>query len=64
LYLATSSLNINCLPYNAPLLEALNQPDLPLSPLGFADDVNLLTYGETTADNCSNLEKAHKQCLD
>ena len=50
--------------YNAPLLEALNQPDLPLSPLGFADNVNLLTYKESTANNCTNLETAHKQCLD
>ena len=47
-----------------PLLEALNQPDLPLSPLGFADDVNLLTYGEATVVNCTNLEIAHEQCLD
>jgi retron-type reverse transcriptase len=50
--------------YNAPLLEALNQPDLPLSPLGFADDVNLLTYGEATVVNCTNLEVAHERCLD
>lgn len=50
--------------YNAPLLEALDQPDLPLSSLGFADDVNLLMYGEVTAVNCTNLEAAHKQCLD
>lgn len=49
---------------NAPLLEALNQPDQPLSPLGFVNDINLLTYGETTADNCSNLETAHEQCMD
>jgi hypothetical protein len=50
--------------YNALLLKALNQLDLPLSPLGFANDVNLLMYKETIANNCSNLETAHKQCLD
>ena len=50
--------------YNAPLLEALNQPDLPLSPLGFADDINLLIYREATAVNCTNLKIAHEQCLD
>jgi retron-type reverse transcriptase len=50
--------------YNAPLLEALDQPDLPLSPLGFADDVNLLTYREDTVVNCTNLEAAHEQCLE
>ena len=32
--------------YNALLLEALNQPDLCLSAIGFADDINLLTYRE------------------
>src|SRR6202035_1630832 len=50
--------------YNALLLEALNQPDLPLLLLGFADDVNLLTYREAIVVNCTNLEIVHKQCLD
>ena len=50
--------------YNAPLLEKLYQPNLPLMPLGFADDVNLLTYGEATVVNCTNLELAHDYCLD
>jgi Reverse transcriptase (RNA-dependent DNA polymerase) len=50
--------------YNALLLKALNQLDLPLSLLGFADDINLLTYRETTESNCTNLETAHNQCLD
>ncbi len=50
--------------YNTPLLEKLYQPDLPLMPLGFANDINLLTYKEATAINCSNLELAHKYCLD
>lgn len=50
--------------YNAPLLEAVYQPDLPMLPLGFADDINLLTYGHTTASTCTNLELAHEECLD
>ena len=50
--------------YNAPLLEILDQLDLPLSPLGFADDINLLTYRETIEANCTKLETAHNQCLD
>jgi hypothetical protein len=49
--------------YNAPLLETLNQPDLRLSVLGFADDINLLAYGESTIANCISLESAHDQCL-
>jgi hypothetical protein len=50
--------------YNAPLLEAAYQPELPMLPLGFADDVNLLSYGQSTAITCANLELAHEQCLD
>ena len=50
--------------YNAPLLEAVNQPDLLIAPLGFVDDINLLTYSEATAVNCTNLEIAHDQCMD
>jgi hypothetical protein len=49
--------------YNAPLLEALNLLELHLSALGFADDINLLTYSESTAVNCAALESAHDRCL-
>jgi hypothetical protein len=45
--------------YNALLLEAVNQLDLPIALLGFADDINLLTYSETTAVNCTNLKTVH-----
>jgi hypothetical protein len=48
----------------APLLEAVNQPDLPIALLGFADDINFLTYSETTAVNCTNLKTAHDQCIE
>jgi hypothetical protein len=49
--------------YNAPLLEALNLLELRLSTLGFADDINLLTYSESTVVNCITLESAHDRCL-
>ena len=49
--------------YNAPLLEALNMPNTPISPIGFADDINLLTYSESLDVNCINLELAHEKCL-
>jgi hypothetical protein len=45
--------------YNALLLEAVNQPDLPIALLGFVDDINLLTYSKTIAVNCTNLKTAH-----
>ena len=49
--------------YNSPLLVALDQPRQRLHPLGYADDVNLLTYDETAEANCKRLEQAHKMCL-
>jgi hypothetical protein len=50
--------------YNILLLKALNQPNLLLLLLSFANNVNLLTYKKTIANNCANLETAHKQCTD
>jgi len=49
--------------YNSPLLESLNQPAQQLSAIGFADDINLLTYSTSTAANCTALSQAHDQCL-
>ena len=49
--------------YNALSLEALSLPELRLSALGFVDNINLLTYSESTAVNCNILESAHDQCL-
>jgi hypothetical protein len=49
--------------YNSNLLELLNQPDSHLSPLGFADDVNLLIYRMSTTENCMSLELGHDKCL-
>ena len=50
--------------YNSPLLEKLNQPDLLLALLGFADDINLLIYRESTITNCTNLELVYNYCLE
>jgi hypothetical protein len=49
--------------YNALLLKALDLLELRLSTLGFADDINLLTYSESTVVNCITLELAHDRCL-
>jgi hypothetical protein len=49
--------------YNAPLLDLLDKPAQLLSPLGFADDINLLSYNATAAQNSTNLDQAHDQCL-
>lgn len=50
--------------YNGSLLESLGSTNLPILPLGFADDINLLTFGDTTASNCKVLEQAHELCLE
>jgi hypothetical protein len=49
--------------YNLNLLESLNLPDSRLSPLGFADNVNLLIYRTSTAENCMSLELGYDKCL-
>ena len=41
----------------------MNLPDLQISAVGYADDINLLTYGESTIANCIALESAHERCL-
>lgn len=50
--------------YNAPLLEALNQLSPQRSAIGFADDINLLTFSKSTAENCTTLESTHERCLE
>jgi hypothetical protein len=50
--------------YNGPLLEALDRAGLPITPVGFADDINILAYGPTTSHNCRNLQASHDICLE
>jgi hypothetical protein len=45
------------------LFEALNLLAQQLSAIGFVEDINLLAYSESTAENCIALETAHNQCL-
>ena len=49
--------------YNAELLDICNQPQQRLSAVGFADDINILTYGRSTEINCHTLEHIHSRCL-
>ena len=44
------------------LLDLTNNEALRLSSTGFVDDVNILTYGETTERNCRALERIHRKC--
>lgn len=32
--------------------------------MGFVDDTNILTYGDSTRSNCRKLEEAHQKCAD
>jgi hypothetical protein len=49
--------------YNGPLLESLQLPHQRVTPIGFADDINLLAYGPSTQLNCQALQLAHEKCL-
>lgn len=48
--------------YNADIFDELKRFNLKASPLGFVDDVNILTYGISTKSNCRTLKKAHGVC--
>jgi retron-type reverse transcriptase len=50
--------------YNADLLDIYENRMLRTSPIGFIDDVNLLTYGATIKGNCRNLERMYNACED
>lgn len=50
--------------YNGPLLEKIERAGLRVTPIGYADDINLLAYGRSTRDTCDTLTKAHKICED
>ena len=47
----------------ADLLDITNNPALRLSATGFVDDVNVLTYSESTEKNCKTLERIHEDCI-
>jgi exonuclease III len=48
--------------YNSELLEACTSRTNCLSPTGFADDANILTYGTSTEGNCQRLQAAFVRC--
>ena len=49
--------------YNADLLEKSLDISLSITPIGFMDDISLLTFSESTVRNVRNLEKAYRKCL-
>ena len=49
--------------YNADLLEESEDISLSITPMGFVDDISLLTYSKSTKRNVRNLEKAYRKCL-
>jgi Reverse transcriptase (RNA-dependent DNA polymerase) len=48
--------------YNADLLESCKSLRLCISTTGFMDNVNILTYSESTEQNCKKLAKIHVEC--
>jgi hypothetical protein len=49
--------------YISELLKIYNQPKERLSEIGFADNVNLLAYSQSTEANCQTLERAYTKLL-
>ena len=49
--------------YNANLLEESEDIAISMTPMGFIDDISLLTYSDSTERNVKNLKKAYKKCL-
>lgn len=52
------------LSYNADLLDICSSITPKLSASAFIDDTSLLAIGLSTKENCLNLAKAHKKCLE
>lgn len=50
--------------YNHELLEICSRPKEGITACGFADDVNILTYGRSTEDNCRTIERIYARCLE
>ena len=48
--------------YNADLLKSCESLRLRTSTTGFVDDVNILTYSESTEQNCKKLAEIHMEC--
>lgn len=48
--------------YNADLLDMCDDIRLRTSTTGFVDDVNILTYSESTEQNCRTLEEIYSRC--
>ena len=46
----------------ADLLDNINNEGLRTSPIGFVDDINILTYSESTERNCTILQRIHRKC--
>jgi hypothetical protein len=44
------------------LLERFQDPEQGTLGVGFVDDTNLITWGESAADNCRRLTTAHAEC--
>lgn len=50
--------------YNTDLLDICSSISPTLSANALIDDTSLLAMGSSTEENCLNLAKAHKKCLD
>ena len=48
--------------YIAELHDSCEAPELQVTVSRYADDINLLAYGNSLAENCFRLERVYRQC--
>lgn len=56
-------LPIHFLFYDAELADLCNSPDLPTSPYGFIDDVNIWAFGKSTEETYTTQNEIHRCCM-
>jgi Reverse transcriptase (RNA-dependent DNA polymerase)/Endonuclease-reverse transcriptase len=49
--------------YNASLFSIFQKPKEGISPVGFADDLNVLAYSTSTEVNCEKLKRCHSEAM-
>ena len=48
--------------YNADLLDKCQDISISTDPIGFVDDINILTFSQSIEKNCRNLESVYRKC--
>src|SRR5437667_6341611 len=46
------------------LLEGMQSMEEKQLGVGFVDNINIITWGDSAQENCKRLEEAHEKCMD